>query len=157
MRGTLILGSIMMWSCLLCAIRWAFKDLANAIIIGLKDLAPRHVSKPNQQWWINVILLCISSYSLSIYSPALHSHLPIHKSLFIPPSTFLSSVNLILLNAIAELFRRCSTDSVMSNSTVQAHKSIQTDLPGRGVHQWLGAISCTNRVRISGIIKTPKP
>ena len=106
------------------------------------ELAPRHVSKPNQQWWINVILLCISSYSLSIYSPAMHSFkypsFALHKSLFIPPSLYVPLVwrlfNLILLIAIAELFVRCSTYSVHVHVKfdVQAYK--QTCLDGAFVN-----------------------
>ena len=97
-------------------------------------LAPRHVSKPNQQWWMNVILLCISSYSLSIYSPAMHSfkypsfaapQISFHPSLYVPLVCRL--FNLILLIAIAELFLRALPILYMSNSTVQAHTPTYLD------------------------------
>ena len=128
------------------------------------ELAPRHVSKPNQQWWMNVILLCISSYSLSIYSPAMHSFkypsFALHKSLFIPPSTFLSSdVSLI---SFCWLLLPSFFFVALPILSVHVHvkfdgAGIQTDLPGRGVHQWPGVIHCNNRVSISGSIKVPKP
>ena len=54
-------------------------------------------SKPNQKWWIKTWSFCafLRTHFLSTLLPCTLSnihHLPLHKSLFIPPSTFLSSV-----------------------------------------------------------------
>ena len=104
-------------------------------------LTPRHVCKPNQQWWINVVLLRVSSFSLPTLLPCTLSnihHLPFaasqisfHPSLYVPLMCRLFN-RLILLIDVAELFLRCSTDSVHVKFD---GAGTQTDLPGRGVHQ----------------------
>jgi len=117
------------------------------------ELAPRHVSKPNQQWWINVILLCISSYSLSIYSPAMHSfkypsfaapQISFHPSLYVPLVCRLFN-HLILSIAAAELF----PPLLYRFCTCQIRRCRHTNRP-----TWTGHLSMTwrtNRARISDI------
>mmetsp|Transcript_15703 Transcript_15703/g.26752 ORF Transcript_15703/g.26752 Transcript_15703/m.26752 type:complete len:122 (-) Transcript_15703:297-662(-) len=111
---------------------------ANAIIIGLESLI------------LDMLASLISSGGicgpsmrflvLAFYSPAMHSfkypsfaapQISFHPSLYVPLVCRLFN-HLVLLIAAAEIFLRCSTDSVHVKFD---GAGIQTDLPGRGVHQ----------------------
>ena len=73
------------------------------------------------------LLSCHALFQISIICPP---QISFHPSLYVPLVWRL--FNLILLIAIAELFVRCSTDSVHVKFD---GAGIQTDLPGRGVRQ----------------------